>query len=242
MHCQWIIEYETRLWLNEDRAVVDQQTITLYPMDRPESKGRMMMLIFELEGTDVLLACDFRLWSGNPATRTKYGEDGAFGTDELGRKGSYRGYKQGLTCTRNYGPGYRLSREDARVDFNILDGDITDTLPTSAGGDPSDDSMNVALQPGKTWYHVEGGFSISVLNVGPNACDQAPLCKWLAGVRTLVHASEYAPLRAFVSPASCAPARVVSRRPVKCYPSTVVRATHDMIDAIIATLACVACP
>ena len=102
---EWIEEYETRLWLNADRGAASEEVLTLYPMDRPESKGNLMMLLFELDqGDDILLACDFRAWSGIPLTTTKYGEDGAFGRDDLGRRGSYRANKQGSRAAATPAP------------------------------------------------------------------------------------------------------------------------------------------
>ena len=35
--------------------------------------------------------------------------------------------------------------------------------------------MNPGLTAGKTWYHREGGFAVSVLDLGPSACATAPL-------------------------------------------------------------------
>ena len=185
----WIVEQEFVQILDEDRDVVHSPAVThdaitkdddgyimsLYPIDRAESKGNLMMLVFEESNTNVdkLLnfVCVFRQWPGHPGGESKLGgRDGAWGRDD--NKDKDRRYiKNGLSCLRSMGNSKSLSREDFRIDFNVLDGDIVETLPSSAGGDPAGNS-NVGLSPGKTWYHPFGKWSISVLNMGPDSCDK----------------------------------------------------------------------
>ena len=117
-----------------------------------------MALVFEESDTgDELLnfMCMFRQWPGSPGGDSrKGGVDGAWGRDDQEDK-DRRYIKNGLSCLRSMGNSKSLQRADFRVDFNVLDGDIESTLPTSAGGDPAGNS-NVGLSPGKTWYHPLG--------------------------------------------------------------------------------------
>ena len=177
----WLVEHEYIQYLDEDRETVGEYTYTLYPIDRPESKGMLMMLLFEegvtADGTTqehVSIGCQYRQWPGAPGGESaKKGRDGAWGRDSGAWK-DRRYVKSGLSCNRNTGAGRGLSRTDWRIDFNIIDGDIESTLPSSAGSDPAGNS-NVGLGTGKTWYHPDGQFSISVLNMGWSACDAATM-------------------------------------------------------------------
>ena len=58
----WIEEHEVTLILAEERAVPGVQYINLYPADRGESKGNMMLLILDLDGADKFFLCSFRQW------------------------------------------------------------------------------------------------------------------------------------------------------------------------------------
>ena len=45
---------------------------SLYPTDRPESKGNLMLLLFEEETTQeaMSIGCNFRQWPGRPGGDT----------------------------------------------------------------------------------------------------------------------------------------------------------------------------
>ena len=169
----WIHEDEFVQFLDEDResAFITSHEYSLYPIDRPESKGNLMMLVFEEQTTAEALSigCQFRQWPGAPGgPSASRGRDGAWGRDGTSFK-DRRYVKNGLSCNRNTGSSKGLTRADWRIDFNVIDGETPSTLPSSAGANPAGNS-NVGLHPGKTWYHPDGKYSISVLNMGPGAC------------------------------------------------------------------------
>ena len=104
-----------------------------------------------------------------------YGKDGGFGRDAAkgGATQYIRRWKSGLSCLYSQGASKSLDRDDFRLDMNVIDGDIESALPSSAGGEPAA-TTSAGLAAGKTWFSTEGGFSISVLNLGADACDTAP--------------------------------------------------------------------
>ena len=170
----WIADYETLQILNADRDRVSSTEYSLFPTDRAESKGNLMVLKIEMDADNLMFGCNFRQMPGQPGTTTRMGEDGGFTRDRSMNSYLLRGWIQGFTCMRVDGESRRLSRNDLRIDFNVLDGDYPDALPESAGQDPESQST-VGLGAGKTWYHREGKFSFSVLNIGPSACSRSPL-------------------------------------------------------------------
>ena len=44
----WITEQESKAFMRADRAVAQETTLVLYPADRPESKGNLMVFTLEI--------------------------------------------------------------------------------------------------------------------------------------------------------------------------------------------------
>ena len=142
----------------------EQPYCACHATDRAESKGKLKLLIFDLDGADKFFLCSFRMWPGAPGTTTKYGIQGGFGREKLDRRGELRYWKQGFTCNLNLGTGYGLGRADFRVDMNIIDGEYEDVLPSSAGGDPALTTAGCAR--GRGWA-VWGGIRSSLGSTTP---------------------------------------------------------------------------
>ena len=131
----WIADYEQYQYLKKDREAVSSKVFSLYPADRAESKGNLIMLKFEMNGANEAYACDFRAFSGQPTSGTSLNAGGGFSRDRGFTTDDVRGWKAGLTCNFINGESRGLDRNDYRIDFNVLDGDNPTCLPTSAGGD-----------------------------------------------------------------------------------------------------------
>ena len=136
-------------------------------------QGNLIIIKIQLDGANNGMACNFRQWPGQPAYTTSYTSTGGYSRDSINER-NMRGWKQGFTCNRVLGESRGLSRDDYRLDFNVLDGDNEPALPSTAGGNPTS-QLTAGMGAGKTWYHREGKFSFSVLNIGAAACSRSPL-------------------------------------------------------------------
>ncbi|KAL4443898.1 hypothetical protein ABPG75_011635 [Micractinium tetrahymenae] len=140
-----------------------QRRYTLWPFDRPESRGNLLALTIRLSADEVLVI-GFR-------SAPHWQDLGIAGGDAA--PGDSRHNVRGLSVELVKRDPETGQWEDHRglLDFNMLTGDWPDALPATAGDFPRDSSFSL-LKEGTAWHDAASGLLLAFEAVG--GCEGSP--------------------------------------------------------------------